>query len=372
MVAVTSIERAEHGPVINNSEFHVPNDELQSPAFELTNKTMSGEYTPMSKPPLVVAIAYDGLNWFEAGIAVEVFAQERPEFPTPLYRMRFAQAEPGELKSSAGLRFRTDAGLRLLQNASLVIVPGWKDHREVPPQLLVRALRRAHARGIRIMSICSGAFVLAAAGLLDGRRATTHWRYAATFRKMYPQVNLDPDALYVDEGDILTSAGSAAGIDACLYIVRQDYGVAVANTIARAMVSVPHRSGGQAQYISRPVPRHENRGLAPVMAWARENLQRSLSVPQLAARAAMSQRTFLRRFQSEAGTTPKIWLQQEQVRMAQRLLESAGSSLVQVAAQSGFASVETFRAAFRKMAGVPPSEYRRNFLPNDRQGSLAA
>jgi AraC family transcriptional regulator, transcriptional activator FtrA len=346
----------------NESQCHVAHTEIPWSNDQLTNKPMSGEYPPMSKPPLVVTIAYDRMGLFEAGIAAEVFALKRPEFPNPLYRMRVAQAEPGELKSLAGLSFRADASLRLLRNAKLVIVPGWRDHREVPPQSLVRALQRAHALGIRIMSICTGAFVLAAAGLLDGRRATTHWRYGAVFREMYPQVNLDPDALYVDEGDVLTSAGSAAGIDACLHIVRKDYGAAVANTIARTMVSVPHRCGGQAQYISRPMPRHENRGLAPIMAWARENLQRSLHVPQLAARAAMSERTFLRRFLSEAGTTPKIWLQQEKVRLAQRMLETAELSLVQVAEKSGFASIETFRAAFRKIAGVAPSEYRRNFL----------
>lgn len=326
---------------------------------------MRGENSPMLEAPLVVMIVYDRLSLFEAGIAAEVFDLQRPEFPTPLYRMRIAQAEAGELRTSSGMRFRADAGLRLLRNASLIIVPGWRDHLESPPQPLIRSLQRAHARGIRIMSICSGAFVLAAAGLLDGRRATTHWRYAAAFRKMYPQIELDADALYVDDGDILTSAGSAAGIDACLHIVQKDYGVAIANTIARAMVSVPHRSGGQAQYISHPVPEHETRGMAQVMAWARENLQHPLSVPKLAAKAAMSERTFLRRFQSEAGMTPKVWLQQERVRIAQRMLETAGVSLAQVSTSSGFGSVETFRAAFRKIAGIAPSDYRRNFLPRN-------
>ena len=320
-------------------------------------------------PPLVVAVAYDGLSLFEAGIVAEVFDLPRPEFAAPLYRLRVAQAEPGELRSAGGLRVRSDGGLRLLRGASLVIVPGWRNHRERPPAPLLRALRAVHARGARVMSICSGAFVLAAAGLLDGRRATTHWRYATAFREMYPQVMLDPDVLYVDEGDVITSAGSAAGIDACLHVVRRDYGEQAANTIARSMVSVPHRSGGQSQYVAHPLPRHDGRGLAPVMQWAREHLAESLTVPQLASRAAMSERSFLRRFRSEAGLTPKAWLLQEQVRAAQRLLETSGAALDAVCAHSGFTSVETFRAAFRKVSGVAPSEYRRNFAMRSGKAS---
>jgi AraC family transcriptional activator FtrA len=320
--------------------------------------------------PLVVAIAYDGLSLFEVGIVAEVFGLPRPEFPAPLYRMRVAQAEPGDLRSGGGLKVRADGGLRLLHAADLVVVPGWRNHCDLPPPSLLRALRAAHARGTRIMSICTGAFVLAAAGLLDGRSATTHWRFAGKLREMYPRVKLEPDVLYVDDGNVLTSAGSAAGIDACLHVVRQDYGAEVANTVARTMVSMPHRSGGQAQYIARPLPRHDTRGLSQVMHWARENLHRPLKVPELAARAAMSERTFLRRFLSEAGTTPKNWLQQERMRVAQGLLESTQSSLDTVSAQCGFASLETFRSAFRKLCGVAPSEYRRNFaLAGQRSGS---
>ena len=320
----------------------------------------------MSAPALVVAVVYDRLSLFEAGIVAEVFGQPRPDFGSPLYRLRMAQAEPGELRGAGGLRVRCDGGLRLLRDASLVIVPGWRDHREVPPQPLLRALRMAHARGARVMSICSGAFVLGAAGLLDGRRATTHWRYAVAFRAMYPRVALDPDVLYIDEGDVITSAGSAAGIDACLHVVRRDHGAQAANSIARSMVSVPHRSGGQAQYVAHPLPRHDGRGLAPVMHWAREHLAQPLSVPQLASRAAMSERTFLRRFQSEAGVNPKAWLLEERVRCAQRLLEETDAPLDAVCADSGFASAETFRAAFRKLTGVPPMAYRRNFATRAR------
>ena len=315
----------------------------------------------MQKTPLVVAIAYDRLSLFELGIASEVFGLTRPEFPKSLYRWRVAQAEPGELTSSGGLRLHADGGLRLLRGAALVIVPGWRDCREAPPQELLRALRAAHARGSRLMSICTGAFVLSAAGLLDGRSATTHWRYASYFRERFPNVRLDADALYVDDGDIVTSAGSAAGIDACLHVVRQDHGANVANLIAKTMVSTPHRSGGQAQYIARPVPKHEGRDLARLLDWARANLTRPLLIPELAARAAMSDRTLLRRFRAEAGTTPKAWVQQQKVGQAQRLLESGTASLDVVAAESGFASTETFRSAFRAQTGVAPSTYRRHF-----------
>jgi AraC family transcriptional activator FtrA len=310
---------------------------------------------------VVVAVAYDRLNLFEAGIVAEVFGLPRPELPGPLYALRVAQAEPGELRGPGGLRLCADGGLGLLRRADLIVIPGWRNHRELPPRGLIQALRAAHARGARLLSICTGAFVLAATGLLDGRRATTHWRYADAFRRMYPRVALDDQVLYVDEGDVVTSAGSAAGIDACLHVVRCDHGAEVANTIARTMVSSPHRSGGQAQYIAGPVPPRETDGLAAVMDWARARIDRSLSVPQLARRAAMSERTFLRRFVAETGITPKRWLLHERVRAAQRMLEAPGATLKAVSADAGFASVETFRAVFRHITGVAPSEYRRSF-----------
>jgi transcriptional regulator GlxA family with amidase domain len=211
------------------------------------------------------------------------------------------------------------------------------------------------------MSICTGAFVLAATGLLNGKRATTHWLFADTFRKMFPDVRLDPNALYVDEGSVLTSAGSAAGVDACLHVVRQDYGTATANFIGRTMVSSPHRSGGQAQYISQPVPRCETRGLAKVMQWASEHISQPITVPQLAKRAATSERTLLRRFLAEVGMTPKVWLIQERIRRAQYLLESSDLPLEQVSSNCGFGSAEAFRTTFRQIAQVSPSVYRKAF-----------
>jgi AraC family transcriptional regulator, transcriptional activator FtrA len=315
----------------------------------------------MSSPPLIVSVAYQGLSLFEMGIVAEVFGLPRPGSFPPLYRFRVAQAEAGELRTIGGLRMRADGGLRLLRNADRVIVPGWRNHLEPPPPALLHALRNAHERGARVMSICTGAFVLAAAGLLNGKRATTHWQFADAFRKMYPKVELDRNVLYVDEGSVLTSAGSAAGVDACLHVVRQDYGVETANLIARSMVSSPHRSGGQAQYITQPVPIHENRGLAKVMQWATRCIAQPITVPQLAERAAMSERTLLRRFLSEVGMTPKAWLTQERVRRAQRLLETSNESMEEISASCGFESLETFRATFRRVTCVAPSIYRTSF-----------
>jgi AraC family transcriptional activator FtrA len=315
----------------------------------------------MLEIPLIVSVAYQGLSLFETGIVAEVFGLSRREAARPLYRFRVAQAEPGELRAAGGLRVRADGGLRLLRDAAMIVIPGWRNHLEPPPRPLVHALRDAHERGARVMSICTGAFVLAATGLLNDKRATTHWLFADTFRKMFPDVRLDPNVLYVDEGSVLTSAGSAAGVDACLHVVRQDYGTATANFIGRTMVSSPHRSGGQAQYISQPVPRCETRGLAKVMQWASEHISQPITVPQLAKRAATSERTLLRRFLAEVGMTPKVWLIQERIRRAQYLLESSDLSLDQVSSNCGFGSAEAFRASFRQIAQVTPSAYRRAF-----------
>jgi AraC family transcriptional activator FtrA len=311
--------------------------------------------------PVVVCLAYDRLSLFEAGIACEVFGVERPELERPLYRFRVAQAEPGVLRSQGGLSIRSQGGLRLLAGADLVVVPGWRDHRETPPPDMLRALRAAYARGARVLSICTGAFVLAAAGLLDGRAATTHWRHAPAFRERFPAVDLRPDVLYVDEGDVITSAGSAAGIDACLHVVRQDHGAAVANLVARTMVTPPHRDGGQAQFIAAPVPAREAGAMAPVMDWARSRLHRPLRVADMAARAAMSERSFLRHFSNQVGIGPKAWLRRERVALAQQLLERSGKRLEAVAEAAGFGSVTAMRAAFRDIAGGPPTRHRRQF-----------
>jgi AraC family transcriptional activator FtrA len=313
------------------------------------------------EPPIVICIAYDGLSLFEAGIASEVFGVDRPEIDGVLYRFRIAQGEPGVLRSRGGLSIQSQGGLRLLNGASLIIVPGWRDHRETPGPQLLRALRAAHDRGSRLLSICTGAFVLAAAGVLDGRSATTHWRYAQAFRERFPAVDLLPEVLYADEGDVITSAGSAAGIDACLHVVRKDYGSAVANIVARTMVTPPHRAGGQLQYIPSSVAIDEGGSLAPVMDWARSRLHRPLRMGDLAARAAMSERSFLRHFRAQVGMGPMEWLRRERVAVAQQLLERSAKRLETVADEAGFGSVTALRTAFREIAGGPPTQHRRQF-----------
>src|ERR1051325_964121 len=273
-------------------------------------------------PGLVAALAYDGLNAFEFGIAVEAFGLPRPELPS-WYDFVVVGIEPGPFRTIGGISLRATAGLERLRQAQTIVVPGWRDYREKPPQALLDALRAAHRRGARFLSICSGAFVLAEAGLLDNRRATTHWHYTATFRERFPKVRLEPDVLYVDENEIITSAGSAAGIDACLHLIRRDFGVRVANHIARTLVVPPHREGGQAQYVETPLPANPRRGLGEIMDWARERLHRPLSITQLAKRAAVSERTLLRRFIDSTGLTPKEWLHRERLHPAQLLLESS-------------------------------------------------
>lgn len=251
--------------------------------------------------------------------------------------------------------------MRLLACADLIVVPGWRDHLEKPPAPLLRALAAAHRRGARLMSICSGAFVLAAAGVLDGRAATTHWRYAQAFRDRFPAIELRPDVLYVDEGNVITSAGSAAGIDACLHVVRQDYGADAANMVARTMVTPPHRDGTQAQFVPRPVASRDSSAVAPVMDWARKRLATPLRVTDLAQRAAMSQRSFLRHFTAQTGLGPKDWLRRERVATAQALLEQTGHVLERVAHDVGFGSVGAMRAAFRDIIGGSPTQHRKLF-----------
>ena len=319
-------------------------------------------------PGLVVVLAYDGLCTFEFGIAVEIFGLPRPEFAFPWYRFAVVGADAGPMHSTGGLTFTARSGIRKLAEARTIVVPGWRSRKDPPPAPLLAALRKAHARGARLVSICSGVYLLAAAGLLDGKRATTHWRYAGDLAARYPSIRVDPNVLYVDEGNLLTSAGSAAGIDACLHLVARDFGWRVANTVARRLVTTPHRAGGQAQFIRAPASGDPGTALSSVMDWARAHLAADLRVRSLARRAAMSERTFLRRFHDATGGTPKAWLQYERVVRAQDLLESSDQSIDRVAESCGFGSTETFRAAFRARVGVPPGTYRRQF----RGGARAA
>src|SRR5215510_15396552 len=230
----------------------------------------------MRKPHRVVALAYDGLGMFEFGIVVEAFALKRPELNVPWYRFGVCSVEPGPIRVLGGITIEASSGLGALRRADTIVVPGWKTTGELPPTALLSALRNAYRRGARVVSICSGVFLLAAAGLLDGKRATTHWRYVDRLSRRYPSINVEPDVLYVDEGRILTSAGSAAGIDLCLHIIRRDYGAEIANQVARRLVVSPHREGGQAQFIERAVENEENPWFSKLLEWAQRHIEEEL------------------------------------------------------------------------------------------------
>ena len=319
------------------------------------------EKSPVPLPGLVAVLAYDGLCTFEFGIAVEIFGLPRPEFDFPWYRFAVAAAEGKRARAMGGIVIEANLGLDQLRKASTIIVPGWRDKAERPPQALLDAIARASARGARCLSICSGVFVLAAAGLLEGRRATTHWRHVPQLKQMYPDIQVEEDVLYVDEGDVITSAGSAAGIDACLHLVRRDFGSKVANTVARRLVMPPHREGGQAQYVAAPVQLRSGRTIAEAMDWARQHISADIKIAQMAKVAAMSERTFQRRFNEAAGLPPKLWLQRERMFRAQELLETTELSLNELASQCGYVSLETFRVAFRRTLGRAPAAYRTAF-----------
>jgi transcriptional regulator GlxA family with amidase domain len=310
-----------------------------------------------------VAVAIvDGVSAFELGVLCEVFGFDRTADGFPGYDFAVCAAGPRPLRSSSGFTIDTPHGLDRLAAADLIGVPAWPDLDQVPPAPLLDALRAAVDRGARVMSVCTGAFVLAAAGLLDGRRATTHWRHAAALAERYPQIDIDPNVLYVDAGPVLTSAGTAAGIDLCLHIVRTEHGAGVANALARRMVVPPHRDGGQAQYVETPVRLHR-RGdeLSEVMDWALAHLDEPLGVTELAAHALMSSRTFARRFRAVAGTTPHRWLLLQRLTLAQQLLEQGDQTIEEVASLCGFGSAVTLRQRFQRWRGTSPQRYRRTF-----------
>lgn len=311
--------------------------------------------------PLVVAVVYDGLCTFEFSIVAEVFGLNRPEMGEGWYRFASAAMEPGPLRAQGGLMFQVDHGLELLDEADLIVIPGWKGVDVDVPDALLASLRSAWHRGARLASICSGAFVLAATGLLDGQRATTHWRYAQVLAKRHPSVDVDASVLYASGGRVFTSAGSAAGIDLMLHIVREEFGTEAANSVARRLVMPPHRHGGQAQFIERPVPTDRNAQLSKLLEKLRQDPTRRWSVGDMARKIAMSNRTFLRRFTETTGMPPAQWLALVRVEEAKRLLETTALQMEQVAAGAGFASVQALRHHFLAKVGVAPREYRASF-----------
>ncbi len=334
----------------------------------MTNIMPNADASRNTTSPLVVAVAYDGLCTFEFGVAVEVFGLARPEMGAGWYRFAVAGIDGGEMRATGGFRFVVDGGLELLSQADTIIVPGWRGIETPVPTDLCEALKDAHARGARVLSICSGVFVLAAAGLLAGKRATTHWHYTDVLKERYPDVDVTPDVLYVDEGEILTSAGSAAGLDLCLYLVRRDFGTAAANMVARRLVVPPHRDGGQAQFITQAVPRpHEGGRLGPLLDYMRANLDGDHSVAALAKHAGMSNRTLLRRFEAATGMTPARWLLAARLTRARDLLESSEASIEKVAELSGFLTTATLRHHFRKRFATTPAAYKEAFGKSQRQ-----
>src|SRR5580658_5798175 len=309
----------------------------------------------------VATLLYDGLSLFEFGIVVEIFGLPRPELEVDWYKFETCSHQRGPLRTTGGLHVEARRGLRTLQQAGTIVISGWKRTGEPPPESLVKALRSAHARGARLVSICSGAFVLAATGLLDGKRATTHWRYAEELASRFPKIRVDPGVLYVDEGSILTSAGSAAGIDLCLHIVRCDYGAEIANSVARRLVMPPHRDGGQAQYVPDPIRGPASGGLGPVMQWAQSHMGEILRVNDFARRAAMSPRTFARQFRLQTGTTPHQWLTHQRLLAAQRRLEGTDEGMDQIAEAVGLLTAATLRQHFSRTLDTTPTAYRRRF-----------
>ena len=306
-------------------------------------------------------LVYDGLSTFEFGIVVEIFGLPRPELNVDWYKFEICSFERGPLRATGGIHVEASRGLRSLQHAGTIVIPGWRRLDEPPPAPLINALRSAHARGARLVSICSGVFLLAATGLLDGKRATTHWRDAEKLCSKFPRIHVDPGVLYVDEGSVLTSAGSAAGIDLCLHVVRKDYGAEIANRVARRLVMSPHRDGGQAQYIPDPIRGRAAGGLAPVMQWARSHLDETLRVKDFALRAAMSPRTFARQFRQQTGTTPHQWLTHQRLLAAQRRLEATDEGMDQIAEAVGLQTAATLRQHFSRTLRTTPTAYRRRF-----------
>ncbi|MFJ2022300.1 GlxA family transcriptional regulator [Streptomyces sp. NPDC087897] len=312
----------------------------------------------------VVVIVDENSNPFELGCATEVFGLRRPEIGRDLYDFGLCSPEPRTVMRDGFFTLTGVAGLEAADAADTLIVPNRPDV-EVPRRpAVLDAVRRAHARGARLVGFCSGAFTLAEAGVLDGRRATAHWQWADSFRTRFPAVRLEPDVLFVDDGDILTAAGSAAALDLGLHVVRRDHGAEVANSVSRRLVFAAYRDGGQRQFVERPLPDLPDESLAPVLAWAQERLDSPLTVADLAARAVVSPATLHRRFRAQLGTTPLAWLTGERLALACRLIERGESRFEMVARRSGLGTAAHLRTLMRRETGITPSAYRRRFGPD--------
>lgn len=311
----------------------------------------------------VAVLVEPGVSPFEFGLACEVFGLDRSDQGVPGFDFHVVTADPGVVPTRMGFSLNVDEGLDAADGADVVVVcPVPRDTWATPDPRVLETIRAAERRGAWIVGICSGSARIAEAGALDGKRAAMHWMYSADFAALYPQIDVDPDVLFVQEGRIITSAGTAAGIDACLHLLRLTIGAEHTNTVARRMVVPPVRDGGQAQFIARPLPVSREMSLAPVADWAVEHLAEDLSVTHLAERAHMSPRTFARRFSADFGASPAAWLSRQRVLRAQRLLEQTDAGLDRIAAECGFGSAAVLRQNFARAVGISPAAYRRRFL----------
>jgi len=315
---------------------------------------------------LVAALLYEKVATFELGIVTEIFGLSRPEMGPDWYRLITVAEQARPLRATGGLQVSPEAGLEVLSRAGTIVIPGWRTDGAAPSPAVKKALSQAYGRGARLVSICSGAFLLAACGFLAGREATTHWLYAEQLQSLYPDVDVNPDVLYVDGEQILTSAGSAAGVDLMLHIVRKDFGARAANEIARRMVMAPHRAGGQAQFIDRPVPARANDRLGSLLEAVRRRPAERWTIARMARHVAMSQRTFIRRFHDSTGMSPGDWVIATRLEAARFLLESSAADVDQISHSSGFGSPAALRHHFRRRVGLTPTAYRASFNPPQR------
>ncbi|MCU1444902.1 GlxA family transcriptional regulator [Cryobacterium sp.] len=308
----------------------------------------------------VVCVAIPGMAPFEFGVICEVFGIDRSDQGGPVFDFHVVTAAPGPLRTKIGFDIVVHDDLAAAADADLIAIPAYEAGSEIHPEVL-RVVRDAEARGAWVLSVCSGAFILGAAGILDGRRSTTHWMYAAALAEAYPNTTVDPDVLFVDDNRVVTGAGTAAGIDAALHVVRRELGATAANVIARRMVVPPQRDGGQSQFIQAPMPEQRNDSFAEITDWMLRSLDQDLTVDQLARRALMSPRTFARRFRAELGTTPTAWLNRQRLILAQQLLEETDGTLDLIALQTGFGGAAVMRHHFVRTLQTTPTAYRRTF-----------